>query len=473
MKTLASLINDSFNDIYPKRPVWAIVSSPAAGSNPNVTLFGEDNPYVPISVEGSGSIRARVRGFVDEQTQSYAPSGVATAPTLTNAHNPPAGLYGVYASTQTGNLVNFEVPDNGNSGSYNADASGASQLALYSGIIVGEANWRQIFDLLLTPTGLMFKEPIGAGYNAATGNSKSRINMNADLGPAYNPSLTTYGFGQMCHNRNSGRLLIAQPVAGVNGTSLTFRFHLFDLRMKIGADTTLDQIKAALVACTQTNSGRYRSVDVTLADTSVYWADNTTRDIADTQFVLCDNDEVWAFKSSDVTGGANSPQALFRINLSAGTWLTGTYTPTFVMRFTVGATSYGSYSGNLYGAKHMNSDDNSVIAMYQHSYYYCGGVNMVMVSTKSAGSTDYNSYTTGVVSTYYTLAPSGGAGFVICTSSNNNDTVGAVLAFLPNTALAATPYTITTQAYLWPTAATSTWYGGNFVCKVQPTTEWK
>lgn len=472
MKTLATLINDAFNDVYPKRPVWAIVSSLPL-SNPNVSLFGEDNAFVPISVEGAGSVRARVRGFTDELTSSYGPGGVTTAPTATGAHVPTSGLYGVYVSTQTGCLNNFEAPDNGNSGVYDANSSLASTLALYSGIVVGEANWRQIYDLLLTPAGLLFKEQIGSGYNAASSAAKARINLVTDLGPAYTPALATYGFGQIAHNRNSGKLLIAQPMTGSNGVSMTHRLHIFDLRMKIGADTQLADIKAAMVTCTQAGSGRYRYVDVVSADTSVYWTDNISADIADSQFVLCDNDDIWLYKSAESAGTATAPQSLFRINVTGGTWLTGAYASTFVMRFARQAITYGSVAGTFYGAKHLCSDDNSVVALFQQNYYYCGGINLAMVSSKSAGALDFNTYTPGVIATQYTIAPSGGPGFILCNSSANNDTAGPTLAQLPNTVLNGTAQTVNWQSGLWPAVNSSTLYGANFVCKVQPTTEWK
>lgn len=269
--------------------------------------------------------------------------------------------------------------------------------------------------------------------------------------------------------------MIAQPNGGVAGTQITFRLHFFDLQLKIGRATTLAQIKAAMQACIANGSNRYRYTDVAFANSRCYYQNNTSYDSIDSQFVLCDNDEVWMFKSSDCSPcGAQYGNALFRVNLTGGTWLTGTYTATYTLGYNGVAQQYGIGQGPQYGARHLNSDDNSIVAMFQHYNYYSLGYHIAFVSTKNAGATSFNySMLDGTTGDTYTIAPSGGANFVMCHSGYNNDSFGPRIGFVDNATLAGTAITPSLQGYMYPAIASSTSYGCNMVLKVQPTTEWK
>jgi hypothetical protein len=474
---VTNLIGQTFNDLYAQRPVWALASNGTASSAnaPVVSFFGEANPYVPLNTEYSGVAKSRTRNFQDEMANTNNTFYGSTTQNSSEAFTSTSGFYGVSVNTQTGCLNNFDAFDSGNYGWYGSQNSQAPQLAAISGVVVGESNWRQCFDLILNASGQLFKEEIGGGLVWATGGNRPKITMGSDIGGQFTAAnVANFGLGQISHNRNSGHLLIAQPNGGVNGTSLTFRLHFFDLQLKIGRATTIQQIKDAMVAAAAAASGRYRYADVTLANTRCYFGSNATYDSIDTQFVLCDNDEVWAFKSADC-GNTNtsSGNALFRINLTGGTFLTGTYTPTFVVGFN-GTTQYGNANSSIYGARHMNSDDNSVVAMYQHYYYYNCGYHIAFVSTKNAGATSYNySVNDGATGETYTIAPSGSANFVMCHSGYNNDGYGPRIGFVDNSVLAGTAITPSFNGYMYPALASSTAYGANMVLKVQPTTEWK
>lgn len=472
-----NLIGQTFNDLYAQRPVWAIASNTAStgAAAPVVALYGEASPYNPLNVEYPGSARARTRSFTDEMANAgYTFCGNASASSSSNGWSPSSGYFGINVNTQTGCLNNFDAFDNGNYGWYGTN-SDTQTLASVSGIVVGESNWRQTYDLILNNSGRLFKEEIGGSYTSATTGNRPFIDLVADLTGGQFPSVAgnPWGWGQIAHNRNSGRLLIAQPNGGSNGTSLTFRLHFFDLQLKIGRATTIAQIKAAMQACIANGSGRYRYTDVVFNNARCYFSSNTSYDSIDTQFVLCDNDEVWAFKSSECANtGSQYGNALFRVNLSGGTWLTGTYAATFAVGFN-GTTQYGlTNNGHQYGVRHTNSDDNSVIALYQHYYYYSGGYHIAFVSSKNAGATSYN-YAVADSSEAYTIAPCGGAGFVLCHSSYNNDSYGPRIGLVDNQILNATLVTPSFTGYMYPSLNSSTCYGGNMVLKVQPTTEWK
>jgi hypothetical protein len=333
---------------------------------------------------------------------------------------------------------------------------------------VGESNWRQCYDLLLS-SGTIRKEEIGGGWSTATAGNRPSISLAGLL-----PNDSGYwGWGQISHNRKTGRLLIVQPVSGVNGTSLTYRLHLLDLQNKIGRDTTIAQLKSWITDAVAAGSGRYRYADVVFSSASVYYSNQGPYDIAFSKFVLCDNDEVWMFKSSDsaTTGSAAKTNTLLRVNLSGGTWLTGAYAATAALTF-AGQTTYGPGTNTLYGPRHLNSDDNSVIALYQHYYQYLHGLNLVAVSTAAASSTGYNySQDTSTVGGGWTIAPVGGPDFVLCKSGANNDALGPSIAFMDTTNLGSTNIALTISGYLWPTYSSSTAYGANAVLKVQPTSD--
>lgn len=475
---LSTLTGQQFNETYAKRPVWALASSVALANSPMVATYGASNPYVPLNVEYPGNAKTKARSFPDEQTQASPWVGSTSAVSATLAYKPSTGSFGIAQFSQTGCLVNFEVYDSGNFGNYNAALAGADALACRSGPIVGEQNWRQTYDLALS-NGRLYKEPIGGGLAQATSGNRPSISMNTDLGPAFvNGGAARWGLGQVSHNRNTGHMLVAQPLAGTNGVSLTFRLHFFDLRNKISEGTTIAQLKqwmkdATVGAPPSGEAKRYRYADVVFASPTCHWAAGVDTDAVNAQFVLCDNDEVWMFKSCDsASTSAQAPNCLFRVNIVGGDFLLGTYAATALPHY-ANSTTYGPATSPMYGAKHMNSDDNSVIAMYQHAYYYQGGCNIAFVSTKNASATSYNHASTGGTDTTYSIAPCGGPNFVLCNSSANNDNSGPMMAFAYNEVLSAAAINLAPTGYLWPSVSSSTLYGGNMVLKVQPTTEWK
>ncbi|MFK3740986.1 hypothetical protein [Massilia sp. TN1-12] len=478
---LKNLIGATFSDLYPNRPVWALVSTGTTSSlnSPVYSTYGEQSNYAPLNVEFPGTAKSRARNFQDEMANSaYTFSGTTAALTLTGVVSFNAGMLGIcQTGTQTGCLANFEAYDNGNYGWYSSGNSSAFQLATDSGTIVGESNWRQCYDLLLTSTGKIYKDEIGGVSTTATGGNRPFIDLENSAIPNFvKYGTNSWGRGQIAHNRNTGRLLVAQPIGGTSGTKITFRLHLFDLQNKISRNTTIAQLKQWMTDATVAGANRYRYVDVDLASPQCYYGGTAiTHDCADTQFALCDNDEIWAFKSSDNASiGQNTyGNVLFSINLTNGTWLTGTYAATARVNYS-GTGNAGLQFNAYYGARHMNSDDNSVIAFYQQAYYYVCGYSLAMVSTKSAGAQDYN-YGSNNTGAMFSIAPAGGPNFVMSSASTaNSDGIGPVIGFLNNETLAATAVTPSFVGYMWPGYNRSTCYGtADIVCKVQPTTEWK
>jgi hypothetical protein len=471
--SLSTLVNQPFNDLYIVRPVWALASNGVSTTNfePAYATYGASNPYVPLNVEFNGNAKTKGRTFQDENLYSGFYFTGSTTQQTTGAFSPTVGNYGITVNTQTGCLNNFDAADNGSFGFYGATQSGADTLAAISGIVVGEPNWRQCYELCLTQTGYIYKEAIGGGLATTINGNRPSINLNTVTG-FVSAGSTNWGYGQISHNRITGRLLVAQPNGGVNGTSLTFRLHFIDLQNKISQSTTIAQL-AAWITAACASAQHYRYQDVTFTNTRCYFAANTTYDSADSEFVLCNNDEVWMFKSADTAStAATYSNALFSVNLTGGTWLTGTYAATMQTGF-ASTTQYGHQTAAMYGVRHTNSDDNSVIALYQHNYYYLGGYNLAMVSTANAAATSFN-YSNGPMGAIgWTIAPTGLAGFVLCQSSANNNGAAATLGFVDNQVLAGTAVTPSTAWALWPTYNSSTAYGSNMVLKVQPTTEWQ
>ncbi len=472
---VSGVINQSFNDCYPRRPVWALASNGLAlGNSPIVAMFDGLSPYVPMNVEGPGSAKSKSRTFQDAMAiAGYGFFGNATAPAAA-VWSPTTGCYGITVNTQTGCLNNFDASDNGNYGYYQAVTSQADQLAAVSGIVVGESNWRQCYELVLTNSGLIYKEEIGSGLGTVTGGNRPFINVNTLTGFT-TAGATNWGYGQISHNRNTGHLLIVQPNGGVNGVSLTFRLHVLNLQNKIGRSTTIAQIQAWMATALAAPGTLYGYHDVVFSNTRCFYSATiaTSYDALDSEFVLCNNDEVWMFKSSDMSNTAlTCPNALFAANLT-GTFASGTYAATMVTGFTNSAAQFGHANAPMYGARHMNSDDNTVVALYQHNYNYTGGFNIAMVSTANAGATAFN-YTSNYSAATYTIAPTGLANFILCNSSANNVASGATMGFLDNQILAATAITWSSLTCIWPTfESASVCYGANMVLKVQPTTEWQ
>lgn len=463
----------AFNDLYGQRPVWAIASNPAgsAFNSPMVALFNELNPYVPMSVEFQGAPRSKSRNFSDEfQNASYSfyGNGTGSAYVSSNSFSPTSGYFGAYVSANTGCLNNFDIHDNGTYGYYHAQG-GAHTLAQMSVPVVGEANWRQCYDLLLTNSGAIYKEEIGGIYATASAGGRPSIDLNAISG-FVSAGSGLWNAGQMAHNRNSKKLLVVQPKTGSNGSSLTFRLHILDLQNKIGRATTTAELKQWITDACANGSNRYKYHDVVFSSSHCYFSATNSYDMLGTRFVLCDNDEVWAFKSSD-SAQTSTYNVLWRVNLSAGTYLTGTYTATVTVTYT-GSSQYGVYQGPMYGVRHMNADDNSRIALYQPYHQYGAGLNMAIVSTKSAGANDFRYVNYQDTSYGYTVAPSGGPNFVLC-GTQNTDSTGPYIGFLDAQTLEGNSISLATHPYLWPSVGGSTNLGGVMVLKVQPTTEWK
>jgi hypothetical protein len=465
---------NNYNGMYSARPVWAAVSNSATTPlvDPVVATYGAANPYIPLNVEGTGSFISKNRTFTDEMTYlGYAFCGTTSA-TATQAFSPQTGLFGIGGSTQTRGLNNFDIADNGDYGYYNAVTAHAVTVAMESGVVVGESNWRQCYDLILTNGGLIYKEPIGSGLIGAVDGNRPMINL---LSMGNFISTGYWGYGYISHNRNTGHLLIVQPITGSSGSYAEFRFHIFNLQNKISVDTTIAELES-WIGTALDSPLTYNYHDVTMDSATWYVNGMSEYDIFYSRFVLCNNDEVWMFKSSSsVETGNTYCNALFAVNLTGGTFVTGTYTATQLATFPW--TNVYGWDQSVYGGvRHMNSDDNTVVALYQNNYYYLAGINIAMVSTANAAATSFN-YSDNLqgIAGYsvFTIAPCGGPNFVLGYSGSNVVDAGHTIAFFDNQVLSAASIVPVFSTCLWPAYGTPACYQGTMVIKVQPTTEWQ
>lgn len=491
---------------YPARPVWGYFAS-TNGTAPTSTnnflvAFSARNPFVPMTVDFSqGSSQGNVGGLrsvsISEDSTGDYYSGNSTTQTTTEARAATSGYVGGIYLHQTGGYVGVEAFDNGHV--YFGRRAGATNTNKQrSGIVIGERDWNQTYDLMAV-NGKIYKRPIksafgsaayttpsnntdfffvsqamyaGAAYNSPTG-------INRGIGVA-NPGITTaaatsgdatnryQNHGMICHNRNTGKVAYLE-----NTGTAGWRLHILDLRLKIAKATTIEEIFVAWNAAVAAGASRYNFYDITLPS----WNNAYNTDFCSQQMkvILCNDDSMWIM-GWDHTNAGSGTFRMYR-NTTAGSYASWTQVSAIGQ-----STSYNTAAGAPYGISHFNSDDNTRVLVHVPYANYHSGFNGFCVNTQTSvpsgvGNEDVhwmalnNSASAGG----YFAVPCGGNKFV--TTYNYINTDGGTGAYFDifdtsilrgqtlNAWQSLTPY--------FPAIAQSTAYHAYVPFKFLPTEEWK
>ena len=441
-----------YNSQFDQRPVWALVSS--AGSTtrtPLVTWYGQ-NPYHPIKM--TLPVATDLEG-----TTSYC-FGSNPSPVNSNDQNPSNGHWGITNCRNTASLMNFRLTTDGAMLDYGSVQSGHSLASMDVGVVLGETGFRQDFDLLLTSTGILRKAQLYDVLVPTSAGALPCVNFAALAGNKTDTS-NVYGHGQVSYNRKTKHLLIARPTAGAAG-SLTYRVYLLDLQLLISRSTTVDSISQAITAAIA-QAGRYREMTVTFASANISYGTGTSCHTGFWgKFVLCNDDSFWfmPFGINTTTIVAAQPGA-------GGAFAATPYVLSYNTPLAVSGMSRHNPSDNnhLHGTAHMVSDDGSCVALYQPYYYYLAGA--VVYTCPTASAVGPTLYTHAVATEQVSIAPAGGADFVMTRAANSDSAVGGYVGVFQGKGNGAANLAAF-AAYMYPTLSQSTSSGSCAVFKVQP-----
>lgn len=485
--------SEQFNNMFDNRPVWALASNNTLGTaQPVLSYFDEDSHLVPMLTTGPQATD-RSRSFATEVGSTYGFSGQTGYYTLSSAANPATGYLNINMFHQTSTMANFEAYSSGWSDYFNGTL--CAQIPRFAVPIVGEKKWRQIFDLSFHNNRL-YKSAIGNVWQGILQNDNvvlTDVTQAAGVVPWNVDNLV-----RAAYNRNNKTIMFFEAMSAVASASagtLTLKAHTLRLSKKIGADTTCAEIRDMMVKALKNLAGNtYAAPTFTLAN--IGWADATLPGMQNTQArqsftpVLCNDGSLW------IKVDGHNPSYLMFPLLSAELFgdfetLTPLAQDVVHRRYAGGAPStfYGSASSSTYhyGTSYTMSDDNTVVALYQHAYQYIQGAVVFFCPTESAKANVRPAMFSdlGASANPYSIAPCGGPSFVMCESGRNQD--GGLGAYIGKVELQHTAYidmnnatagvaplAVTPQwnGGIYPTVSTSTLQGGNQVLKVMPKFEW-
>lgn len=500
--TLNTLLGNNaplYNGIFPKRPVWGYISTTnaaAPGSTNHFFTTFSTNPWNPMTVTyGTGSSQANVLRTIPEASNETAASfyfaGSATVQTSTESLSPTTGAVGAPCNFNTGSVGNFRAFD---TGSFNfVNTSLYTTVPTHSGIIVGERRFNQTYDLVAY-NGKILKMPIGmpnltltqptfnpeffyAGSNIYAGTQyASPTGVTKGYGASTLTSSTLTGNsstsirnkGMICHNRNTRKLAYLESLS----TTGQWRLHIADLQNVIGQKTTVLEIKTWIEAAVAAGTSRYNFYDITLPS----WAQaHTVQNSQMLKVILCDDNTMWisGWDKDDSTGSGSI--RLYRCTDTA------TYATWTLVSSVLSTTAYGVASGEQYGIRHINSDDNSRIFIYAPYYNYLGGLIGFIVSTESAAVSGdnlrYRVYSDQAsTAASRMVVPVGRGDFLVGNLSANQDGGAGAQGAIVSCSGIMYGDTISSTTSVWayfPTINQSTAYQSWMPMKIQPTLEFK
>lgn len=485
-----------YNGFYPKRPVWGIIATtnsttPSATNNFFYT-FNRQNPFTPQSFDYmAGSSNPNIAlgrriGQDEVSVSSYYFSGNSGTQMSSQSWSPTSSYYGCQNISQTGANFYFDANDTGWSQFYDTNQRGL--VFPTSGVVIGEPNFNQTFDLIAF-NGRIMKIPIGVSQRYVdTPNVNSDFffastqvyvgegspsGTGAGLGVSTMTSNATTGTdsnarrnrGMICHNRRTGKLAYLEATS----TNYVYRLHIVDLQFQIGQSTTTAQILAGIDAAVAAGGARYNFYTLTFP--SMNQAVSQLQ-MQMARLVLCDDNTLWVHFWDKDNSSSSGVDRLYRCTNTA------TYAPLQVGTQNT-TTSYGINDGVQYGNRHMNSDDNSRVAFYNPYFYYCAGINAFIVNTYTAATAgsqvQWMGYTQQTSSGCWPIVPTGGNGFFVGDPVTNQDGGSGVRGQFFNTTVLAgqTQSFQESTRYMLPTINQSTAYQSWAPVKVQPTLEFK
>ena len=482
-----------YNGYYPKRPIWGVIATTNAVAPSSTNFFyytfNKDSRFVPQSFDfgngGSQSNNAlgRLQGVTEISASSYYLAGNASAQLGTNTWSPSASWVGTPNVSQVGAQYNFDAFDTGTGMFFGSTFCTAPILS--AGVVIGEPNWNQTFNLVAYD-GKIAKIPLGSPSTMLTNNavnsdvfyasSQMFAALGSPAGTLGAASLTTLAAtsgnasarrnrGMICHNRRTGTLAYLEHTT----TLANYRLHIIDLQNKIGQNTTNQEILNWINSAVAAGSSRYNFYDITLPSMSAAAASNQ---LQQAKIILCDDNTLWISVWDKANSSNGGSQRLYRCTN------TSTYAPTLVVS-NASTSAFGWDSGEQYGMRHMNSDDNSRVAVYTPYYYYLAGIQCHVMNTYTANASGsdlrYLAFTEASSTDGNMVVPVGGPDFMVCRSHANADGgQGMAMSNLSGSVLAGQSLSWTSVgSYLYPSISQSTSFGGVLPLKVLPTQEWK
>lgn len=456
---------------YSKRPVWEYLTFTASAGQLYRAAYGADDSINVIEIGSlSQQVNGRTRGWLrgnDESAQHSPIIGVTTAnPLTTNAWAPNSGRWGITGFGDTATCNNWYSSTLEYSYINGADAANVMR---YSIPAVLPQNENRNFEMTLN--GALLKiTPIGASWALHVNNNHYAGVTLTSLSGFNSTGHNKTNNGMGCYNARTG-YFVAMYRIGTSGAN--YRLHYFPVGKYIRATTTPSQLRDMFA---QSMSG-YFSRDVTFegVTNTGNLQDNTGHIV-----VGCDDGTLWVCVT-DTASNKSGGQGLriYKVPVLHSLPNSTSSIAMFVQSAT-NAAHYGLNAGAQYKTRFMSSDDNDVMAVYTHHYYYLCGAQGRFLSTRSTEDTEIgcrgfsHTDTTGYG---YSIAPAGGKKFVMG-NADNKDSAACLIWFLdPVEGFGSSQTGVNTAAQsaqgAYPQYPTSAMYQAQLVNKIQNVSRFK
>lgn len=464
---------DHFNAWFPKRPVWCYHATSPGAYNGVTDYFGVEQ-IVPMrsfylggsSYSGHPTGHA-VYGTSEAVNASYHFAGHSSNQPGSSSLDPASGRNGLCTHTNTVCFANIDFTDE--NGVVERYHSNYSDYARHHGIVLGEPgykkgdvqNYVQGLEIGLYGNNLWVDWAGNAANSIVTSKTTNRFTWTSLTGLRRMPNATTTNFGMVCYNRVNNTLVICESTG--SSSYYTYRLHIFkNLPEKIRPND-IAHLQAMLQGAINGQNGSSYEIF------NFNWSGG---DLAEWHYrlriIYCDDHTVW------LIGKTQSNFSLGRVYFAGN----GARTFESVRNVSL-SNSYGADQGGYYATAHMMSDDNSVVAIYTHYYYYLSGFVGFFVGRNTAqNATNYCYYQNNDTTYGFSIAPYGGKSFVLDNNSNADGNVNKIYGcFINNASMNGGSLSVISGITSVHGYSTSTSYGGTMVVKVKPalfrTTEYK
>jgi len=407
---------------YAARPVWEYITQ-AGHATQFRTVFGPNDTvnYIEFShMNATVNGRSRSWGRTSDEVSNHNMwiGANATLGTDARSWSPKDGFWGITGFSQTGTCNNWysSYTEFG----YIDGNDSAQVLSRSTPVILPEAE-NQTFELITLDTTVGVY-PLGVTWGAHINNNMlPRVNLAELSGFQAASGQVATNFGMASYNARIGVYVILLRT-GTSGGS--YRLHVFPIGKHVRGHTTFGELRQAFI---DAMSG-YRFIDLTL--NGLTHTDNANDRYAH-KLCLCDDGSLWVVVT-DTSNATSNAQGLrvFRITDSVLSVDGPVTLSQYVQSGTSGA-HYGLGASVHYGTRHMMSDDNSVMAVYTHYYYYLSGAVGRFLPTDSVNNSAIGcrGFSYADTGRPHSIAPTGGSSFAIC-RGENKDGAAAWLWFI-------------------------------------------